>query len=82
MVTLFTAFLPGGDPVEAMARLRASGAHHELMEIAYPEVEDLEGMEYGRALDEFEGDLGLWLDEAAAAYAEHVRRMQTRGAGP
>jgi len=82
VVTLFTAFLPGGDPAEAMERLRASGAHHELMQIAYPETQDLEGMAYGRAIDEFEGDLVSWLDEAARANAEHLRRMQERENAP
>lgn len=78
VMTLFDALFPGGDPEEVMEKLRSNGAHHHLMELAAPETDDMEGMEYGGALDEFEGDLQSWLNEAAAGYAEHQKRMKAR----
>jgi hypothetical protein len=78
VTSLYTSFFPGADPDVVMGRLRTTGAHHELMQIAYPETEDTEGMEYGRALDEFEGELAGWLSSAAEAHAEHQRRLQSR----
>jgi hypothetical protein len=78
---LFNALLPGGDPEQAMEMIRGAGAHHRLMELAHPETDDLEGMEYGGALDEFEGDLSGWLEDAAASYAEHRRRLDERDRG-
>jgi hypothetical protein len=80
-MTLFNALLPGADPEGVMEKLRNFGAHHTLMEIAYPETGDTEGMEYGGSLDEFEGELATWLEDAAAAYAEHHRRLAERDSG-
>lgn len=76
--TLFNAWMPGVDPEEAMEKLRSFGAHHGLMELAYPETDDMEGMEYGGSLDAFEGDLSTWLDEAAEDHAEHEKRVAKR----
>lgn len=78
VMTLFNALFPGGDPEATMEKLRDMGAHHTLMEIAYPETDDMEGMEYGGALDGFEAELAGWLDDAAAAHAEHMRRLDER----
>jgi hypothetical protein len=78
VMTLFNGLFPGGDPEAVMGKLRGYGAHHRLMELAYPETDSQEGMEYGGSLDEFEGELASWLDDAAAGYAEHHRRMEER----
>lgn len=75
---LFNALFPGGNPEKVMEKLRDYGAHHRLLELAYPETDDQEDMEYGRSIDEFEGELESWLEDAAAAYAEHQRRMAKR----
>ena len=51
---------------QIMDRFRSHGFHHYLMEIMAPETKDLENMNYGNALDAFEGDL--------MAMMEHVIR--------
>ncbi len=78
VMTLVPALLPGVDSEVVMEKLTNAGAHHHLMEIASPETDDQEGMEYGRSLDEFEGDLSGWVRDAAENYAEHMRRMAKR----
>lgn len=51
---------------QIMDLFRSHGFHHYLMEIMAPETKDLENMDYGNALDAFEGDL--------MAMMEHVIR--------
>lgn len=51
---------------QVMELFRSHGFHHYLMEIMAPETKDLLNMDYGRALDAFEGDL--------MAMMEHVIR--------
>lgn len=75
---LLIALFPGGDPETIMEKLRDNGTHHELMELAWPETDDMEGDEYGGALDEFEGDLSTWLEEAAEWHATEQRRRAAR----
>jgi len=61
-----------------MEKFRVNGTHHTLMELAYPETNDMVDMEYGRALDEFEGELEGWLEDFKQAQAEDRRRWHLR----
>jgi hypothetical protein len=78
VMTMVTALLPGVGPDIIMDKIRDAGAHHHLMEIALPETDDQEGMDYGGSLDEFEGSLSTWVEEAAEGHAEHMRRIAKR----
>lgn len=51
---------------QMMDLFRSHGFHHYLMEIMAPETKELQNMDYGAALDAFEGDL--------MAMMEHVIR--------
>lgn len=49
---------------EIMDRFRSYGYHHYLMEVMAPETKDLVHMEYGNALDAFEGDLMAMMEHS------------------
>ena len=49
---------------QIMELFRSHGYHHYLMEIMAPETKDLKDMDYGNALDAFEGDLMAMMEHA------------------
>lgn len=64
VVYLYQSVFPDLSPDQVMEKLRSFGVHHHLMDVAWPSTSKLTDEGYGRALDEFEGELYRWFDEA------------------